>query len=253
VTSVHRNNRCIVSVVLGGASAGERDARMRALIEAHIASASTRHTATAIAQAAGAKTEKRATEAKRRLLRPRAVRPIRSPRSRRRRPCLSSNSYPRVDPMAPLCRVPDRRFPKRERAGVAPVYPASARRPVSVIVTRTTLSVCRPPSRSLERRRGVDVGGQSHRPARSPIVKPCARITDSVTGRVWASRNIGPETTLQFALTAEPEIVSWLIVRAHRPKAEPQEPEVARTLWGGTAAEWFSLVPSRNHSAKFIA
>jgi D-alanyl-D-alanine carboxypeptidase len=64
VTSVHRNNRYIVSVVLGGASAGERDARMRALIEAHIASASTKHTATAIAQAAGAKTEKRAAEAK---------------------------------------------------------------------------------------------------------------------------------------------------------------------------------------------
>jgi D-alanyl-D-alanine carboxypeptidase len=51
-------------VVLGGASAGERDARMRALIEAHIASANTKHTATAIAQAAGAKTEKRVTEAK---------------------------------------------------------------------------------------------------------------------------------------------------------------------------------------------
>jgi D-alanyl-D-alanine carboxypeptidase len=64
VTSVHRNNRYIVSVVLGGASAGERDAHMRALIEAHIASASTKHTATAIAQAAGAKTEKRAAEAK---------------------------------------------------------------------------------------------------------------------------------------------------------------------------------------------
>jgi hypothetical protein len=41
--------------------------------------------------------------------------------------------------------------------------------------------------------------------------------------------------------------------RRHRPKAEPQEPEVARTLWGGIAAEWFSLVPNRNQSAKFIA
>jgi D-alanyl-D-alanine carboxypeptidase len=64
VTSVHRNNRYIVAVVLGGASAGERDARMRALIETHIASASTKHTATAIAQAAGAKIEKGAAEAK---------------------------------------------------------------------------------------------------------------------------------------------------------------------------------------------
>jgi D-alanyl-D-alanine carboxypeptidase len=64
ITSVHRNNRYIVAVVLGGASAGERDARMRALIEAHIASANTKRTATAIAQAASAKPEKRATEAK---------------------------------------------------------------------------------------------------------------------------------------------------------------------------------------------
>jgi D-alanyl-D-alanine carboxypeptidase len=49
VTSVRRNNRHIVAVVLGGASAAARDARMRTLIEEHIATASTQHTATAIA------------------------------------------------------------------------------------------------------------------------------------------------------------------------------------------------------------
>jgi D-alanyl-D-alanine carboxypeptidase len=59
VTSVHRNNRHIVAVVLGGASAGARDARMRTLIETNIAAASTQHTSTAIAEAAGAKTETR--------------------------------------------------------------------------------------------------------------------------------------------------------------------------------------------------
>ena len=59
VTSVHRNNRHIVAVVLGGASAGARDAKMRSLIETHIAAASTQHTATAIAEAAGAKIETR--------------------------------------------------------------------------------------------------------------------------------------------------------------------------------------------------
>ena len=64
VTSVHRKNRYIVAVVLGGASAGERDAHMRALIEAHIASASTKHTATAIVEAVGAKTEKPVAAAK---------------------------------------------------------------------------------------------------------------------------------------------------------------------------------------------
>jgi D-alanyl-D-alanine carboxypeptidase len=52
VTSLHRGGRHIVAAVLGGASAGTRDARMRALLEQHIASASTTRTATKIAEAA---------------------------------------------------------------------------------------------------------------------------------------------------------------------------------------------------------
>jgi D-alanyl-D-alanine carboxypeptidase len=50
VTSVRRGNRHIVAVVLGGASGGARDARMRALIEQHIAEASTRRTAAMVAE-----------------------------------------------------------------------------------------------------------------------------------------------------------------------------------------------------------
>src|ERR1700756_1170807 len=52
LTSVHRNGRHIVAVVLGGASGGARDARMRDLIEGHIAQASTRRTAPIIAESA---------------------------------------------------------------------------------------------------------------------------------------------------------------------------------------------------------
>jgi D-alanyl-D-alanine carboxypeptidase len=63
VTSVHRNNRHIVAVVLGGASAGARDARMRTLIETNIAAASTQHTSTAMAEA-GAKSEPRTAATK---------------------------------------------------------------------------------------------------------------------------------------------------------------------------------------------
>jgi D-alanyl-D-alanine carboxypeptidase len=54
VTSVRRDNRHIVAVVLGGSSAGSRDAKMRDLIEEHIADASTRRTATMVAEAAEA-------------------------------------------------------------------------------------------------------------------------------------------------------------------------------------------------------
>jgi D-alanyl-D-alanine carboxypeptidase len=52
VTSVHRDGRYLVAVVLGGASAGSRDAKMRELVEHHIASASTKRTAPMIAEAA---------------------------------------------------------------------------------------------------------------------------------------------------------------------------------------------------------
>jgi D-alanyl-D-alanine carboxypeptidase len=51
VTSVRRGDRHIVAVVLGGSSAGSRDAKMRDLIEDHIAEAATRRTATQIAEA----------------------------------------------------------------------------------------------------------------------------------------------------------------------------------------------------------
>ncbi len=51
VTSVKRDGRHVVAVVLGGASAGARDARMRALLAQHVEKASTRKTAPMIAEA----------------------------------------------------------------------------------------------------------------------------------------------------------------------------------------------------------
>ncbi len=50
VTSVHRDGRYIVAVVLGGRSAGERDARMRDLIGAHIREASIKKPAAVVAE-----------------------------------------------------------------------------------------------------------------------------------------------------------------------------------------------------------
>ena len=49
MTSVHRDGRYLVGVVLGGRSAGERDAHMRALVESNIMLASARRTAPVIA------------------------------------------------------------------------------------------------------------------------------------------------------------------------------------------------------------
>lgn len=55
ITSVHRDGRFIVGVVLGGRSAFERDAHMRALIDANIRLASARRTAPAVAEGSGPK------------------------------------------------------------------------------------------------------------------------------------------------------------------------------------------------------
>ena len=51
-TSVHRGNRYLVAVVLGGGSAGSRDARMRELINDKISHAATKRTAPMIVEAA---------------------------------------------------------------------------------------------------------------------------------------------------------------------------------------------------------
>ena len=51
VTSVHRDKRFVVAVVLGGSSAGSRDARMRSLLDDYVDDASTKRTAPMIADA----------------------------------------------------------------------------------------------------------------------------------------------------------------------------------------------------------
>jgi D-alanyl-D-alanine carboxypeptidase len=53
VTSLHRGNRYVVAVVMGGSSAGSRDARMRELIGQTITAASTKQTTTLVAELAG--------------------------------------------------------------------------------------------------------------------------------------------------------------------------------------------------------
>ncbi len=56
LTSVHRDGRSLIAVVMGGRSAGGRDRIMENLIADHIAEASTARTATAVANASPAET-----------------------------------------------------------------------------------------------------------------------------------------------------------------------------------------------------
>jgi D-alanyl-D-alanine carboxypeptidase len=74
VTSVHRNNRYIVSVVLGGSSGGARDARMRSLIEQYIVTAAVQKGETALAGSAPADTQAVEPRAAERTAEPRDAR-----------------------------------------------------------------------------------------------------------------------------------------------------------------------------------
>src|SRR4029453_10377808 len=62
VSSMRREKRHVVAVVLGGSSASSRDARMRQLLSEHIASASVKRTASMIAEAAAPRVEPAKTE-----------------------------------------------------------------------------------------------------------------------------------------------------------------------------------------------
>src|SRR5262245_2930834 len=62
VTSMRREKRHVVAVVLGGSTASRRDERMRQLLSEHIASASTKRTAPTIAEAAASKIDAAKTD-----------------------------------------------------------------------------------------------------------------------------------------------------------------------------------------------
>ena len=90
LTSVHRDGRSLIAVVMGGRSAGGRDRIMENLIADHLAEASTARTATMIAEAAPAeRTDERAA--------PREEPPVRS-RSGGRAACASPTGTPNPRP-----------------------------------------------------------------------------------------------------------------------------------------------------------
>ena len=104
VTSVHRDGRYIVAVVLGGRSAGERDAHMRELINSHIREASLRRTAPAIAERSDARAESRPPSSERTELK--QVASVKAPPSSRADPTptgkTNAGAAVASDPIQPL-------------------------------------------------------------------------------------------------------------------------------------------------------
>ena len=138
VTSVHRGNRYVVAVVMGGSSAGSRDAKMRELISEKIAQASIKRTAPMVAEGfvpseakpepkAVAKVESKAraegggqgrrqTGAKAKAEAKPSRRPSKpSPRARRGSPSPAPSACPRAS--IPRPRRPNRRRPSQSAAG----------------------------------------------------------------------------------------------------------------------------------------
>jgi len=107
VTSMRRDNRHVVAVVLGGSSAGSRDARMRQLLSEHFASASTKRTAPMIAEAPAPKAEPTRTVQRTAAPAPAAEPAAQSPKDSQRFNLASTSSAPvRLDPPATAAATP---------------------------------------------------------------------------------------------------------------------------------------------------
>jgi D-alanyl-D-alanine carboxypeptidase len=190
VTSVHRDGRYVVAVVLGGRSAFERDAHMRELINAHIREAALRRTAPVLAERAEQRAE------------PQQV-------ALAKAPPLPSHA----DPM-----------PTATATAHAPAGPSDPIQPllVKTITFRTapvqTASLAPMPAL-------VPVASPSPPPSASPAVhtQPAAQLPDAPHTIVVASSEPGA-----IAISSKSEPIRNEPAKAEPAKAEPAKTEVAK-------------------------
>ncbi len=193
VTSVHRDGRYVVAVVLGGRSAFERDAHMRELISAHIRQASLRRTAPVLAEKAEPPTVAPA----------KAPSPhTESPPATRADPMSTATSTARAtvgssDPIQPL-------LVKTVTFRTAPVQTASLA-PMPALVPVTAPSSLPP----------------TNAPAARP--QPAAQASDTPRTIVVTSSEPGA-----IATSTRPEPAASEPAKAEAAKAEPVKGEVAK-------------------------
>jgi D-alanyl-D-alanine carboxypeptidase len=124
VTSLRRDKRHVVAVVLGGASAGSRDTRMRELLSQYVPTASTKRTAPMIAEAATPKNEMIKSEPLVRTVA--ADAPIRSEKSEKgaqQFDLASASSVPVHLDLPPASAAPQRAAP----GSTAPIQPVAVK------------------------------------------------------------------------------------------------------------------------------
>ena len=227
LTSVHRDGRSLVAVVMGGRSAAARDQIMENLIDDHIAEASTVRTATMVAEAPGADEQAPApVEREAALPRPRpavvaANVPARAPSVRAAPPPVAEGDNAEEDG-APALRV-------------AAVTPAVQRRAAPAPVPVRNIDPARVASLATDQRRVVEAHQE-----RSPVQLGWVKGPDAVQkGRTAETRAVAPP--------AKPKDDAETTVAARSP-VKPADPEAARSGKG-----WIIQIGATDDAAKAAA
>ncbi len=231
VTSVHRGERHLVAVVLGGSSAGSRDAKMRDLIEEHIAEASTRHTASMVAQAP------EAAPAPSRSIRPAQVAPaisVPAPAAAGGY-ALSSASSVAVPPPAAASAVQGPALIKQRAPATGSTDPI---KPIAVKTVKVKLAPSH--TASLAPAAAMIPVEETRATAPAPVAAPvsvalapvAAGPAPSLAGPLGAAKAIPPQPEVHapaLALQAEATKPAALAMVAAVAEPEPIKPEPARS------------------------
>jgi D-alanyl-D-alanine carboxypeptidase len=115
VTSMRRGDRHVVAVVMGGATGAARDARMRVLLDGHIAEASTRRTTTQFAEA------------------PEPAAPVAAPRP------VAAVAAPTPAPKAPIAAPAHAQIASADATATLPALKPGSTDPIKPVVVKTVM------------------------------------------------------------------------------------------------------------------
>jgi D-alanyl-D-alanine carboxypeptidase len=230
VTSVHRGNRYLVAVVMGGSSAGSRDSKMRELISDKIAQASTKRTAPSMAEGvevAEARPEPKAVEAK---PEPKVakVEPKPEPKAdaKSERKVAVAIIDPKVEP-TPEAKNESKNETKTEpKFGVASAATVPAR--VSAPQTRVAAGSTEPIRPVLVRTVTVRGSGQSAAPMPLNTTTPLPAAAPQPVPAAVAKPEPKVEPKVTEPKAIEPKVEPKLEAKQPEPKPEPKaEPQFA--------------------------
>ena len=151
LTSVHRDGRSLLAVVMGGRSAAGRDRIMANLIGDHIAEASTAHTATAVADASPVETTEPRDE------------PVVAPPARARQAVVAEAKFERVSAAARAANAAgegDDGAGDEEAATPQPTLKALEPAPRAAQPTAADLGMLKSPRQAVSENSGAACGGE---------------------------------------------------------------------------------------------